>query len=140
MGAVSIRASAGASEFVQALVVDNPELFISESQANGWKFFAAVPPTQSADPIMLADMLTSPLTKDPCVLILGNEEKGLPPWLTRLTDHRVAVGGCSPAAVNAGLDSLNVSVAATILCERFLRRPTTREIEAEAQAEKEKIF
>jgi len=120
--------------------VDDPEHFISESQANGWKFYAAVPPTQSADPIMLADMLTSPLTKDPCVLILGNEEKGLLPWLTRLADHTIAIQGYSPEAVDAGLDSLNVSAAATMLCERFLRRPTARDIEANTEAEKEKIF
>lgn len=120
------KSSAGASEFVTTLTVSDPEKFIGASSANGWKFYSAVAPTHptSADQhIQPLDSLVYPLATDPCVLVLGNEDLGLPFHFTRLTQHLITITGSSEAAAKAGLDSLNVSVAGAVLCNRFLQKP-----------------
>lgn len=65
--------------------------------------------------------LGCPTQDQPCVLILGGEGEGLRKVLQKKADFNVAVPG--PRAGMGGVDSLNVSVAASILCEAFLRPP-----------------
>lgn len=139
------KTSAGASEFVNILQVSKPEDFIARSQAAGWKFYAAVAPATKVSgggrpPIMLHDMPVSPISKDPCVLVLGNEDLGLPADFTKLTDHGVSIGGRSSTARVAGVDSLNVGIAAALLLERFCRKPTPSELATLHEAQEENIF
>lgn len=61
--------------------------------------------------------------KDPCVLMLGNEDLGLPRSLVEEAQHKVTIGEASEGAQHADVDSLNVSAAAAILINRFLDRP-----------------
>lgn len=102
--------------------------FINTSRENGWKFYASVAPpsgksTQSGDVqehIFTAD-LASPLNEHPCVLMLGGEGTGLKPDLQRKADYLISIAG--QRGGHGGVDSLNVSVAAGLLCETFLRQP-----------------
>ncbi|KAJ8604275.1 hypothetical protein MRB53_041873 [Persea americana] len=65
----------------------------------------------------------SPLAKGPCVLVLGNEDEGLPPWLVRAASDRLTID--SRADLPEDFDSLNVSVAAGLLSETFMRAPAS---------------
>ena len=97
---------------------------MEESQSKGWKFIATVAPLANGKrQTDLRNVTTSPAAKEPCVLIMGNEESGLPPWMCKRADERLAIHSSSKTAVRSGLNSLNVSVAGGILCERFTRRP-----------------
>ncbi len=122
------------------VTVRNAEEFLRESRANGWKFYAAVPPEERVNKhASLADMAISPLASDPCVLILGAESEGLPRWMLRFVDHRIAIGGRAASAEKAGVDSLNVSVAGAMLIERFLRKTEVEE-RAVKKSDEERVF
>lgn len=125
------RASAGASEVLDTLVVRDPKTFIEVSQAAGWQFYGAVAPSDDDDrasdrsgkrPDVLdaRSMIESPAWTSPCVLVLGNEDLGLPRWMKKLLSRHITITG-SPAAAQHGVNSLNVSVAGAILAEKFLR-------------------
>lgn len=62
---------------------------------------------------------------------MGSEDEGLPAWMTKRADDRWAIRGQSRSAVQAGLDSLNVSVAGGILCQRLTRPPASIEVARE---------
>jgi len=68
--------------------------------------------------------------------MLGNEEYGLPKWLVGAADQRITITGQSALAKDAELDSLNVSVAAALLTERFLAKPDGKKKGASAAPEK----
>ena len=57
----------------------------------------------------------------PCVLILGGEGEGLRWGIQKKADFLLSIEGYRSG--KGGVDSLNVSVAAGLLCEAFLRRP-----------------
>ena len=57
----------------------------------------------------------------PCLLILGGEGEGLRWNIQSKADLKVGIEGMR--AGHVGVDSLNVSVAAGLLCEAFLRKP-----------------
>ena len=64
-----------------------------------------------------------PLTKGPCILMLGAEGEGLRANLTAKADILLSIaGGRKDDGVDVGVDSLNVGVAAGVLMEAFLRR------------------
>lgn len=90
----------------------------------------------------------SPLLKNPCILMLGAEGEGLRDIMLRRADHKVSVmGGSSKPgsggngveglrggtagsknpmfkeAVDVGVESLNVGVAAGVLLDSFMRKP-----------------
>ena len=56
-------------------------------------------------------------------MLLGSEGQGLYKDVQQAADHIVHVEG--QRLGQAGVDSLNVSVAAGLLCEAFLRKPAT---------------
>ena len=60
-----------------------------------------------------------PLQTDPCILVLGNEGHGLPKQIKMASDFEVSV----PRFVHgpSSVDSLNVSVAAGLLCHSFVK-------------------
>lgn len=62
----------------------------------------------------------------PTVLMLGGEGEGLRPNLRKRADYVVGVEG--QRLGKGGVDSLNVSVAAGVLCEAFLRKRSGRNL------------
>lgn len=125
---VTLKASAGASESLPLMSISQPGNFIDECQDNGWKFYAAVAPgsTLSASapvrkPYFSTSTLGCPARDHPCVLILGGEGEGLRWNIQKKADYVIGIEG--QRAGQGGVDSLNVSVAAGLLCEAFMRRP-----------------
>jgi len=120
---VVLKASAGASENVTLFTVNKPAGFIQDSKAAGWKVYAAVAPSTnrtSGMPIALTtDELFNPLDQAPSILMLGNEGEGLRWNLRSKADVDLSIDGSKD---RGGVDSLNVSVAAGILCNAFLRK------------------
>jgi len=133
-----LRASAGAAEFMSFMTIQSdPKDFMTTSKANGWQFYATVAPSHSfAAPATLGSLSTSPLAEKPCVLMLGNEEEGLPNWLVGAANKRITITGHSGVSEAAELDSLNVSVAAALFIERFLTKPTGEKASASQAQEK----
>ncbi|MCJ1290890.1 hypothetical protein MMC34_002432 [Xylographa carneopallida] len=136
---VALKASAGAAESLPLISIRTPAAFVDASRAAGWKFYAAVAPTDqvgasadssglekenTAPPVPHYDLpalaALCPTRKHPCVLMLGGEGEGLRWALRRKADASVSIGASWRAG---GVDSLNVSVAAGLLCEAFLRAP-----------------
>jgi 21S rRNA (GM2251-2'-O)-methyltransferase len=121
---VVLKASAGASEDITLFSVNKPAGFVMNSKLAGWKIFAAVAPSKSksagAPPTMTADDLEDPLSEDPCILMLGGEGEGLRTNLRSKADVELSIRG---SGASHNVDSLNVSVAAGILCNSFLREP-----------------
>ena len=122
---VAIKASAGASEALPLVSVGNPANFIDQCKSNGWKIFAATAPTAGkrtglGNYLSLSD-LGGYVRNQPCLLILGGEGEGLQWDIRKKADFDVGING--PRMGQNNVDSLNVSVAAGLLCEAFLRKP-----------------
>ena len=135
---VVLKASAGASESITLFSVNKPAGFVADSKRAGWKVYAAVAPrapswdrqqgspsvrrsTPEIPAITTDDLLVdNPLDSDPCILMLGNEGEGLRWNLRGKADVEIAIAGSG--AHSGGVDSLNVSVAAGILCQAFVSR------------------
>ncbi|CZR60338.1 uncharacterized protein PAC_10234 [Phialocephala subalpina] len=119
---VVLKASAGASENITLLSVSTPAGFVVESQRAGWKIFAGVAPSTNNDPTMprsvSTDDLGDPLSESPSILMLGSEGEGLRWNLRSKADVELYIEGCGQGH---NVDSLNVGVAAGILCNAFLR-------------------
>ncbi|MCJ1335255.1 hypothetical protein MMC09_000523 [Bachmanniomyces sp. S44760] len=118
---VTIKASAGACENMNLMSINTPGAFIDASQQNGWKFYGAMAPGQEVRRRHGFTTATIPdrLRKHPCVLMLGAEGEGLRLNLARKANYTVGIEGNRMG--QNGVDSLNVSVAAGLLCEAFLR-------------------
>lgn len=119
-----LKASAGAAETTTIMSTESVVDFVTTSQENGWKVYAAVPP--KADPskrqVDTYDVETEdPLLESPCVLVLGNEGEGLTRQLKKAADVQVSIPNMGGSKI---VDSLNVSVAAGLLCQSFLRGKT----------------
>ena len=56
------------------------------------------------------------------IILFGNESKGISETLLRHVTRRITIPG--PLRPLAGLESLNVSMAAAIVCSEFARRRT----------------
>ena len=121
----SVKASAGAFEYMPVLHVKNEREFVKTSRKNGWKFFAADAPETDAETMrrimrQRAEKtleVAGALSEHPCVLVLGNEETGIRDFMRTMMD---GVAGIPNARPDVGeIDSLNVSVAAALLTEKF---------------------
>lgn len=65
------------------------------------------------------------MREHPCILVLGGEGQGLRWDIQRKASFDVGIEG---QRIGQGtVDSLNVSVAAGLLCEAFLRKPSSVE-------------
>ncbi|WYZ41617.1 hypothetical protein EsH8_V_000512 [Colletotrichum jinshuiense] len=118
-----LKAAAGAAEELRLFSVDDPVAFLDASQKAGWTSYAAVAPTPGLrndsrqwTPDSIED--SKPLIKQPCILVLGNEGSGLPYDVRRKATHEITIPRMMAAS---SVDSLNVSVAAALLCNSFLR-------------------
>lgn len=124
---VTLKAAAGAAESLPIFSVDQPGRFIENCQDKGWKFYAAVSPSSSDSevttgrPFYTTSTMGIPTQEHPCVMILGSEGEGLRWNIQKKADSLLGI-----EAQRAGygeLDSLNVSVAAALLCHAFLKNP-----------------
>lgn len=139
----TLKASSGAAEYMRFLKVKNDSDFVKKSRGHGWKFFAAVAPKSASAgrkgpksvPLKEAE---EALMEGPCVLMLGGEGDGLRHRLQKAADARVGITGAGGLSVEQGLDSLNVSVAAALMMQTFLRASNAEadeEVSAEADEE-----
>lgn len=148
---VLAKASAGACEAVPILSVSGPASFIHKSAEAGWKIHAAVAPEvrpgqkqvkASSEDVSRA----SPLAADPVILMLGAEGEGLRENLRNKAHVDVSIPrplAESPGAVDVGVDSMNVGVAAGVLIDAFMRQPQEvreRQKAAIEARESEKMF
>ncbi|PYH90191.1 hypothetical protein BO71DRAFT_402414 [Aspergillus ellipticus CBS 707.79] len=141
LSAVSTKTAVGAEENMTLLQVRNEVSFIRQCKANGWRFYAADAPGPNPD---LVDPVSlygngegnpgsgSPIITDaPTVLMLGNESTGLSGHLRKQADATVSLPGARISNAlgvksdPARVDSLNVSVAAALLMNMFLRTPVS---------------
>lgn len=149
---VVLKSAAGAVEEITLFTVDDPAKFLEESRKSGWKTYAAVAPPdrklarKHGEKFITTDEVETrdPLSSDPCVLVLGNEGYGLSKDVKMVADYELSV----PRFLqNSCIDSLNVSVAAGLLCHAFVREPRVPEQSAtektassnEAAPEKEAV-
>lgn len=128
--AVLAKASSGACEGVRLLALPQPSNFVYESARNGWKIYASVAPTpdvasQSMHLTTGSVAAASPLATHPCILMLGAEGEGLRENLRNRANATVSIerGKKIRGTPNVGVDSINVSVAAGVLMDAFLRKP-----------------
>jgi 21S rRNA (GM2251-2'-O)-methyltransferase len=123
---VTLKASSGAAEHMPYLKIKKDIDFVRRSQSNGWKFFAAVAPESASasrrgpNAITLRDAEDA-LRKGPCVLMLGGEGDGLRPRLQKAADEMIGIEGAVGLNSEVGLDSLNVSVAAALMMQIFVK-------------------
>lgn len=124
---VALKASAGASEAVTMFSVENLVGFLAESKENGWEVYAAVPPTSATRrrEVTIHEVEDrDPLSKKPCILLLGSEGEGLSKQLRSKADYEVNIPNMSESNL---VDSLNVSVATGLLTSAFLKGKTKSE-------------
>ncbi|KAL8720516.1 MAG: hypothetical protein Q9225_002638 [Loekoesia sp. 1 TL-2023] len=128
---VTLKAAAGAAESLPIFLVDQPVSFIDNCRRNGWKCYAAVSPSSLDSeraigrPFYFTSTMGNPTQKHPCILILGSEGEGLRWSIQKKADFLLGIE--AQRTGDGDLDSLNVSVAAALLCHAFLKKPTTDE-------------
>lgn len=123
IGPVAQKASSGAIENLQMLSISDPGRFVERSQENGWRFYAAVAPSNRVkrQHYLSSRALAMPAKDGPCCLMIGGEGEGLRSFLQAKADSLVGIEG--DRLGRGGVDSLNVSVAAGILCDAFSQSP-----------------
>ena len=141
---IALKASAGAAEAIPLFKVGEPTEFLGKSSRAGWRIYAsdAVPPAQAIAGSIAETTDTgsgkvvytiarstkrlpsdhSPVAEHPTILMMGAESTGLKTSLLNLAHYKVGIP--HGREVNeVGVDSLNVSVAASILCYEMLQKP-----------------
>ncbi|KAF3909866.1 hypothetical protein ABW21_db0205834 [Orbilia brochopaga] len=127
--AVMSRSSAGALEAIDLFDVGDLAQFITKSKSNGWKFFGAMPSPSNRELVQTktkksvkwydVEGLNDPTYFGPVALVMGNEADGMRPSIQRLMDSYATIAKTKDA--DDFVDSLNVSVAASILCHAFVK-------------------
>jgi 21S rRNA (GM2251-2'-O)-methyltransferase len=157
---VVAKAASGSLEALNLLAVPTPANFVRNSRGCGWQIHAAVAPaapgTRRLAPSTSAPQRrhttrtiasSTPLVRDPVLLMLGAEGEGLRENLVSKADVLVSISPMSDEggghahplsrgrvyhtkeprrAVDVGVDSLNVGVAAGVLVDAFLSRPKAK--------------
>ncbi|KAL4970829.1 uncharacterized protein BDV14DRAFT_162048 [Aspergillus stella-maris] len=144
----TIRTSVGAAENMNFLSVRNEVDFIQRSRANGWRFYhadAVSPAATYADSGSIHSnqptATTSapgkgegvidyqfPINQAPSVIMLGSEALGLSSHIKSHADAVVSIPAARYSYMGdwsdpAGVDSLNVAVAAAVLIQMFMNGP-----------------
>jgi 21S rRNA (GM2251-2'-O)-methyltransferase len=139
-----MKASAGAAEALPVFKTGQPTEFLNMSAQAGWKIYAAdtIPPAPASlisvegeqeekDSKVVYTINKSskrlpaehsPVGEHPTILMLGAEGTGLKTSLLNLAHYKVGIPH-GREVDEVGVDSLNVSVAASILCYEMLQRP-----------------
>ncbi|PVI04093.1 hypothetical protein DM02DRAFT_519430 [Periconia macrospinosa] len=142
---VAVKASVGAAEAIPIFKVEHPSEFLVNSAREGWRIYAsgAIPP---APPVLPSKehLVTeeepdsrvvytfarsgkrlpekySPVKEHPSILMMGAEDTGLRESLVSAAHYKVGIRQGREDEV--GVDSLNVSVAASLLCFQMLQKP-----------------
>lgn len=149
---IALKASAGAAEDIPIFTVAQPSTFLQQSALRGWRIYAsdAIPqhveqhsvaasPTpldkakgSSTDIIFTIARSTKerpdhyPTASHPTILMMGAEGSGLRNSLLNHAHYKVGIRGGRDVK-GIGLDSLNVSVAASLLCYEFMKKPPPKE-------------
>ncbi|KAL6252409.1 hypothetical protein RBB50_000128 [Rhinocladiella similis] len=121
------KASSGAVEYMPILQIKSERDFIKGSRANGWKFFVADATPEATARVhsaahrkhekVEAVQAEGALLQYPCVLVLGNEGTGIRTFMHNLADGVIGIPNARPD--HGDVDSLNVSVAAALLTQKF---------------------
>ncbi|KAF1956929.1 alpha/beta knot [Byssothecium circinans] len=148
---VAMKASAGAAEAIPIFSVNQPTEFLGRSAREGWRIYAsdAVPPaeqrrqagnTESPSSDAVPEDFASrivytyarssrrlpadhcPVDSHPTILMMGAEGTGLRASLLSLAHYKVGIRHGRDVD-EIGVDSLNVSVAASLLCYEVLQKP-----------------
>lgn len=119
-----VKAAAGAAEEMTIFSVADPASFLEKSREAGWDSYVAVAPSSSrgsrtqTSPEEVAQ--DDPLSQRPCIVVMGNEGEGLSRKIISQATHQVTIAR-QPTLVASSVDSLNVSVAAALLCDAFTK-------------------
>jgi 23S rRNA (guanosine2251-2'-O)-methyltransferase len=105
---VALKSSAGALEIIQVCRVTSLLKAIDEMHLNGIKIFTSEP--RASKKLFELDF------KGPGCIVLGSEDNGVQPYLTKAADERFAIPMAST------FDSLNVSVAAGIILYEAMKQ------------------
>lgn len=148
---ITLKASAGAAEAIPIFQVSQATDFLGRSAREGWRVYAsdAIPPAEqrphsisTTSEASLADFASSiiytyaknpkrlaaehcPVENHPTILMMGAEGTGLRSSLLNMAHYKVGIRHGRDVD-EVGVDSLNVSVAASLLCYEMLQKPKPR--------------
>jgi len=103
-----VQASMGAIARVKVIYTDLPALFQQTSSDSGMEIFGTF---MDGENIYALDLPPSG------IIVLGNEGSGIRPETTKHITRKVAI----PSFSAGGMESLNVGIAAAIVCSEFRR-------------------
>ncbi|KAH3975804.1 hypothetical protein HBI56_099430 [Parastagonospora nodorum] len=140
---IAVKASAGAAEAVPLFKVGEPADFLGKSSRAGWRIYAsdAIPPPpvtsgekeEPSSKIVYSVARSTkrlpsdhcPVAEHPTILMMGAEGTGLRDSLLNLAHYKVGIKH-GREVDEIGVDSLNVSVAASILSYEMLQKPIAK--------------
>lgn len=106
----AVKSSAGALEQIHVCRVNSLLKAVDDLHLNGIKIFTS---EMHAKQKLYELNLT-----EPCCIIMGNEEKGVQPYLSKAADEHFSI------PMKSNFDSLNVSVAAGIILYEAMKQRT----------------
>ena len=135
---IAVKASSGAAEAIPIFKVSEPTDFLGKASRNGWRCYAADAVPQAKGKEAEAEENTSdivytlarssktlqdhsPVIEHPTILMMGAEGTGLKTSLLNIAHYKVGIKH-GREVDEVGVDSLNVSVAAGLLCHDMLKR------------------
>lgn len=148
---VALKASAGASESMTLLSVQDPAEFLLNSKKEGWFIYASVPPSSGTrsskcQHISLDELATlDSIGNLPSIIMIGGEGEGLRRSLRNKANVEIYI----PGYQDLGVDCLNVTVATGIICnalrqiyqsKQAVSHESEREVSQSLEQGKEKLL
>ncbi|KAF1912721.1 hypothetical protein BDU57DRAFT_559891 [Ampelomyces quisqualis] len=143
---IAVKASAGAAEAIPIFKVSVPTAFLGKSARAGWRIYASdsIPPPSATDTDVQDESSSNiiytiprstkrlpadhcPVAENPTILMMGAEGEGLRGSLLHLAHYKVGIPR-GREVDEVGVDSLNVSVAASLLCYEMLQKPKAKPV------------
>ncbi|KAL5118561.1 hypothetical protein ACEQ8H_003576 [Pleosporales sp. CAS-2024a] len=142
-GHITLKASAGAAEAIPIFKVSSPRDFLGKSARAGWRIYAsdsiATRPATAGEKEEGSSKIVysvgpsgkqlpnahCPVAEHATILMMGAEGEGLGAGLLKLANYKVGIKHGRDVD-EVGVDSLNVSVAASILCYEMLQKPSAK--------------
>jgi 21S rRNA (GM2251-2'-O)-methyltransferase len=135
---IALKASAGAAEAIPIFKTTEPVELLGKASRNGWRCYAAdavpaVKTKRGEEADVTSDVVYSlarkeevleehsPVSEHPTILMMGAEGAGLKASLLNAAHYKVGIRH-GREVDEVGVDSLNVSVAAGLLCHDMLRK------------------